>query len=536
MAADRIRESAGSLTPYRTELSSQSPTRPANTVRPASAPPESGFDVGGPHYARAEVSGSFDAPMLAPATKPQAQLESLKTSLSLQEKKEFLEQFGVSGKHLKKAKAQDIEKAFGQVVDQLQQPGSATLKFKIGGKKYEGKIRLDPNSGELDIQFKQKKGFFGKLWDGVKKVGKIALTVASFIPGPIGVVARVASAVISAVNAFKKGDILGGIAGLAGGIAGGMGALAGKAVSGVAKTIGTVASVVEKGANAAKGVADAIKNRNWGGLLTAVASGASGMAGALGNSAQGVVKTMNQVSTWATRGNTALQMAVAARNGDIVGMLDQGSQLASGIAPNSRAADTFQRLASGATTAQNVISAAKSGDVLGAITAGAEFASTQVRGGSQPQRTLEDLSSYASTANSVQNALRTGDYMGAAQQLTGFAAGEVNDPKAKRTLQKASEIFSSADAVENALQGKDLLAAAAAATAMAGRLTGSEEVQDAGKLIAAAGQLRSAVKASDAAQILKAILQLKDAVREATTQTQLRSLPAAVPGRRQQVA
>jgi hypothetical protein len=566
-------------------------TTNAHTAAQKNAPKQngygqSGFESTAPQYAGTTTSGTYESSAIVPAAaepaapaapapapaNPHAQLDALKTGMSLEEKKEFLKQFGVSDKHLKKAKAHEVENAFNQIVDQLKSPGDAKLKFKIGGKKYEAKIHLDPQKGELNINIKQKKGFFGKMWDGIKKVGKIALTVASFIPGPIGVAARVANAVISAVGAFKKGDILGGIAAAAGGIAGGAGALAGKAVSGVAKTVSTVASVVEKGALAAKGVADGIKNKNWGSVLGAVASGASGVAGALGTGASKLANTMNEVATWATRGNTALQAAVAAKNGDIIGALSAGSELATGIAPNSRTADTFKRLAEGAATAQTAFNAAKSGDVLGALAAGADFASGQVKEGSKARRSLEDvsafasaankarqgdvlgalsdgashaasrqgegsrarstlndISSYAKTANTVQQAVRGGDYMGAAQVLTDFAAGEVKDPGAQKKLRKASEIFQGANLVENAIQSKDYLAAATAAATLAGQLTGADEAKDAEKLLKSAGDVRNAVKSGNLGAILTAMDKLGKSVKEVTQQTGNRALPASAP-------
>jgi len=592
MSADRIRSSSSPVSYESYARSTATHGTPAgapvaaeNTAVPSgvsqqSAYGQSGFDAGATQYAQATASGSYEstvaetpapapaaAPEPAPVADPHAQLNALK-NMSLEEKKDFLKQFGVTDKALKKSKPHEIENAFNQIVDQLKQTGEAKLKFKIGGKKFEAKIKNDPTNG-IDIQIKQKKGFFGKVWDGVKKYGKIALTVASFIPGPIGVAARIANAVISAVGAFKKGDILGGLAAAAGAIAGGASAIAGKAISGVAKTVATVASAVEKGATAAKGIAEGIKNKNWGSVLTAVASGASGVAGALGEGAAKLANTMNDVATWATRGNTALQVAAAAKNGDIIGALSAGSELVSGISPNSRAADTFKRLASGAATAQTAFNAVRSGDVLTALSAGAEFAAGQVKEDSKAQNTLEDVSAYASAANkakngdvlgalsqgathaasrqsqgskaqntlndvskyaktadTVQKAVRGGDYMGAAQLLTQFAAGEVNNPAAQRKLKKASEVFEGADVVENAIQGKDYLAAATAAAALAGKLTGKGEETDAQKLLKSAGEVRTAVKGGDLSDILSAMGRMRKTVKEVTQETGKRALPA----------
>ncbi|HEX8819981.1 MAG TPA: hypothetical protein VF794_08665 [Archangium sp.] len=572
-----------------------SPAASNTTATPAEANrydafAQSGFDAGTQQSALATTSSSYQRPLVAtppappvtatatpPAPQPQvnpqhAQLDAMK-NMSLQEKKDFLKQFGVSEKHLKKAKPHEIENAFNQIVDQMKTPGDAKLKFKIAGKKYEAKIHLDPTKGELDISIKQKKGFFGKVLDGIKKYGQIALSIASFIPGPIGVAARIASAVISAIGAFKKGDILGGLAAAAGALAGGASALAGKAVSGVAKTVATVASVVEKGATAAKGVIEGIKNKNWGSVLTAVATGAAGAAGALGAGAQKLANTMNDVATWATRGNTALQVAAAAKNGDIIGALSAGSELVSGMAPNSRAADTFQRLASNASMAQSAFNAIKRGDVLGAVSAGADFAASQTKDGTKADNTLKDVSKYASvankakngdvlgaiaegashaasrkgegtkgqntfndiasyaqTANIVRSSVLSGDYMGAAQELATFAAGEVKDPKAKQKLEKAAEIFQGANVVENAIQSKDYLGAAKAAAALAGKLSGNGETNGATKLLAAAEDVRTAVGSSKLKDILASLDKLRKTVKEVTHETHKSALPALTAG------
>ncbi|HLK99797.1 MAG TPA: hypothetical protein VK539_04395 [Myxococcaceae bacterium] len=271
----------------------------------------------------------------APQT-PQQALDQLK-QLPLADKKAFLQQFGVSEKHLKKAKEGEINAAFDRALDSLKEPGKTKFKMKIGGKKYEAKINLNAQTGQVDVQFKQKKGFFSKVGDALKKVGKIALQVASFIPGPVGVVARVANAVISSVQAFKSGNILGGIAGMAGAVAGGAGAIAGKATAGVARTVANVATAVERGANAVSSGITAARNGDWSGLLGAVASGARGAADAIGSTAGRFAQGLNNVADWATRGRQGLDVIQAARTGDIVGALSAGTELANDVAPNSRA-------------------------------------------------------------------------------------------------------------------------------------------------------------------------------------------------------
>ena len=300
------------------------PTAPSQDVQTSA--PVNGIAVGEP------------APT-APAapTSPQEALDQLK-QLPLADKKAFLQQFGVADKHLNKAKESEINAAFNQALDALKKPGSTKFKLKIGGKKYEAKINLDQRSGQVEIKFKQKKGFFSKLGSALKKIGKIALQVASFIPGPVGIVARVANAVISSVQAFKSGNILGGIAGIAGAVAGGAGAIAGKATAGVARTVANVASAVERGANAVSSGITAARNGDWSGLLGAVASGARGVADSIGSTAGKFASGLNKVADWATRGRQGLDVIQAARTGDIVGALSAGSEVVTSVAPNSRAA------------------------------------------------------------------------------------------------------------------------------------------------------------------------------------------------------
>lgn len=270
-------------------------------------------------------------------TTPQEALDQLK-NLPLADKKAFLQQFGVADKYLNKAKESEINAAFSQAMDALKKPGKTKFKFKIGGKKHEANINIDQQSGQVEIKFKKKKGFFSKLGSALKKIGKIALQVASFIPGPIGIAARVANAVISSVQAFKSGNILGGIAGLAGAVAGGAGAIAGKATAGVARTVANVASAVEKGANAVSSGIAAARNGDWSGVLGAVASGARGVASSIGSTAGKLANGLNNVADWATRGRQGLDVIQAARTGDIVGALSAGSEVVTQVAPNSRAA------------------------------------------------------------------------------------------------------------------------------------------------------------------------------------------------------
>lgn len=281
-----------------------------------------------------EATG-FEPSVGKAAPAPLDAIDQMKASTSLEDKKAFLQQFGIKPKHLKRAKPGEIDKAFAKALDSMRPGAKTKFRVKIGGQKYDGKLKKDANGNPVGFKFKEKKSFMDKL----KKVGQIALTVAQFIPGPIGVVARVANAVMSSVSAIKSGNILGGIAGIAGAVAGGVGAFAGKAAGGVAGSISKVAGMVSKGANFVGGVASAVQTKNWGGLVSSLAGGAAGIAKGFGGSMGSFASSLDKFSTWATRGNTALQAAAAARNGDILGALQASTDLAEQVAPNSRVTD-----------------------------------------------------------------------------------------------------------------------------------------------------------------------------------------------------
>ena len=67
-------------------------------------------------------------------------------------------------------------------------------KLKVG--KHE--VTLTVNDANQVVDSKTKKP---NIWG---KIGKIALTVASFVPGPVGIAARIASSVISAAEGIKN--------------------------------------------------------------------------------------------------------------------------------------------------------------------------------------------------------------------------------------------------------------------------------------------------------------------------------------------
>ena len=178
-----------------------------------------------------------------------------------------------------RAAAQDVARA-------LNNPGSHTVKL-------DSKTSVNLTVGDdwkvTGSGVQTKKGFFAKLWDGVKKYGKIALTVASFIPGPIGIAARVANGVIALVGAIKNKSVLGAIGAAASVVGGGIVSVVGKAAAGVAKVADGIAGI-------ARGV-QGIEKGGVGGIISGVAGIVGGAAGVLGD---GATKLSETLETWSS--------------------------------------------------------------------------------------------------------------------------------------------------------------------------------------------------------------------------------------------
>lgn len=140
---------------------------------------------------------------------------------------------------------------------------------------------------------KKKKGFFKKLGGFLKKAGgflkkalPIISTVASFIPGlnAIAIPLKIATAVMSGIDAVKSKNWLGAIGSFAGAFAGGAAAFG-------ATKIANVANTISQGASKLEGFFGAVKSGSPSGILGAAA----------GTLEWGSGKVADVSADWATR-------------------------------------------------------------------------------------------------------------------------------------------------------------------------------------------------------------------------------------------
>lgn len=154
----------------------------------------------------------YGADTFVPAT-PQ---QPAAPQLTRDQKLGMLRELGIKEKHLGKASDAQMDSIISKFQQALSTPGKKEFTIKVGKKKYKVKMEVGPDGQLKSLSVKQKKGFFSKLGGFLKKVGGVALKIASFIPGPIGIAARIGQTVMTAVSSIKNGDFLGAIKGVAG--------------------------------------------------------------------------------------------------------------------------------------------------------------------------------------------------------------------------------------------------------------------------------------------------------------------------------
>ncbi|MFH1811906.1 MAG: hypothetical protein ABIJ09_24420 [Pseudomonadota bacterium] len=368
--------------------------------------------------------------------------DELVTTVSPQEKAEFLSLYGVGfqgpardGQQAEK-RGHQLNKTFAEVVAGLQSPGRSSVKTQMmGGRGHE--IHMDiasDGAGHSQLEGFQvkkvkKKGFFSKVGDSIKKYSGALLTVASFIPGPVGIAARIGQAVSGAYTAVKNKDWLGGVASVAGGAASGITAMAGKALSGTTATVAATARAVERGARAVQAGTAAYRSGDAGAILGAVAAGAGGVAGAIGGVAGGTAATFEQVAGWASRGATAVHTVEAARQGDVLAAVAGGASLGADLAGQDR----------------------------------------------QLGRTLGTVGDVAATAHRVHQGLESGDYAGAAAAVSGLASREVKDPARRQQLATTARVLGDASTIQRSLDGGDVATALKAAGDLDSALSGDSD-------------------------------------------------------------
>jgi hypothetical protein len=179
------------------------------------------------------------------------------------------------------------------------------LQTKIG--KYNLKLSVDAQ-GQVTKSECKKPGFFSGLWNGIKKLAPIALTVASFIPvtAPF---ARAVQAGISLVKSIRSRSLLGIATAGANLVGAGVTAIAGKAASAAGTVANRIATIATSTARALQGVSAIRQGSVLGGLANiggAVASGIGGLAGKTADKLNNFGKTLGDVSDGMLKAATGL--------------------------------------------------------------------------------------------------------------------------------------------------------------------------------------------------------------------------------------
>jgi len=422
----------------------------------------------------------------------------------------------VPGHSLEKFSNADLKAKYDQINGLRYVPGDHGVKL---GSDRTYKMKVDDN-GQLQSQKIDKKGFWSKAGDFLKKAVPIALTVASFIPGPIGLGARIGSSLYNAYQGVKNNNWVQAVAGAAGAVGKGAALMGANGVARVASTISNVAYGVQSGL-------DAYKNGNPAGVLGAIAGVASGVAGGLGDGAAGLADKMNRVAEWARRGSQAVGAIEAARDGDWLAAVGAGAGLASGMT-DGKLSDRLDMTSDAAWTARGAQYAAQRGDYATAAAYltgfGAKVTENFAPSASQRLRQISDISR---TTGNVQRAVENGDYLRAAGDIAHFAAGQVNSPEAQERLGRVSDTLLTADRVQHAIERKDYLGAANQALGLAGRLSDNDQVQMASRLLDRTDNLKRAIDSGDPQAIGNAIGNLGWAVRDACQELSQRNETSA---------
>ncbi|MDP3499138.1 MAG: hypothetical protein Q8S33_02345 [Myxococcales bacterium] len=372
-----------------------------------------GRQAGALEASRAESTGEAAAPAkelkgrAALAAKKKGKKEPVALDAETREKyRDVLKSIGVPDKFITKASDKTLVDNIARVEkDVAAGKGKITTKFK----KYRVTSTFDKEGQLVDVKVKKKQS-------GLKKALGVILKVASFIPGPIGIVARTVSAVQGGIAAVRGGNLLGGIASVLGGVSGlgGLGGAAGRAFSGISQTAGRIANTIGRVGNAV----DAIRNRDIGGLLGSIggnnpslnrlASIANGVQAARNGDIGGAIGALG-----AATNNSRLQSvgnAVSAvRNRDIGGVLGAVGTLTG----NQRVGQVG-----------DAISAVQNRDIGGFIGA---------VGGLTGNQRLLDFADASNTAAAIRNGVRSGDFAAVNEAFAG-AGGRVTTPQQQERL------------------------------------------------------------------------------------------------------
>lgn len=285
---------------------------------------------------------------------------------------------------------------------------------KIG--KHNLKFTLD-TQGQVTESSTKKPSVWGK-------IGRFALTVASFVPIPvIAIPARIASAAISAVEGIRNGNWMQAVAGVATGVAAGAGAIAGKAIAGVAATTAKVAMQVADAANTVQAGINAARGKNALGIFTTALQTTANAAGAFANGADAVADVAKQVQTWANRTLVGTVVGVNLKQGQIGAAISNGAALTSAIAGDFKnddgslkpTATSVQQYAGYGADAGRIVTALQQGNYPGALNAASGLATridTHLTPGPQtgPGATVAEYLNYAGSGVGIVQDVRQGRY------------------------------------------------------------------------------------------------------------------------------
>jgi hypothetical protein len=490
---------------------------------------DSSFGVQGPSGAQAPGTA---APPSAPTQPAMPTVEDL-MALPEDQKKEMLKSLGIPEKHLKKTKGKKLDDAFRKVAQGLLSPGKHKFKIKLD-KKYEVKLDVGPNLELRDVKVKQKKGLFGKIWDGVKKAAPFVGAVLAPFTGGLSLVA---SAAIGAVDAIQNKNWLGLIANVAGGITG-FGSWASTMGGGLAKlaaskgfqTLATGAQFASKAATAAQAAINAWQAKSPGAFLGALAGGV-GAAGQFFGGAQ------NTLQTWADRLGTASKIALsgeaainAIKNGDYLGAAQTILGGAAGALDGTRfdaVADRLNRYSQIVGGAQTVSNAIKTGDYVGAINQAIGLANQvgkEVNGqGLFDPKAFKAMQVLGSSAAGLQAAIKSGDPGAIAEAALRLGATVDNVrqgyyEKGGAAGQLGAVLLRAADGVDMAEKAiglarrGDYAGAAGEALRLAQHMTQDGKFGQAAAVADRAGTLVAAIRTGDPTAIAKAAAELGTAV------------------------
>jgi hypothetical protein len=471
-------------------------------------------------------------------------------SLSRQQMADFLQaRCNVPAHVLEKMSDQDLAKVYQQAVAAINS-GPGRFRIKLS-KKWRLYMTIGENGEIKSAKAKKKKGFFGSLLGGIGKLFKslvpIALTVMSFIPATAPF-ARIAQAAISLYGAIKQGSILG-IATAGAALIGAGSALAGGLARGAQAVADKVASVASSVSRVLHGV-EAVRRGDLVGGLAGVAAGlADGVEALAGGAADGLGRLADGIRNAAGRAVAGAEALQAARRGDFIGAVGLGANLAADLRLTGAQADAVLRgigdharslgLAEKAIRAGDYLGAAReltgllphvaqgpardglekaasvigevagvqgllrAGDYLGAASALSEAAAGWA-GSEATRRRIAEASAYVRGAADGFARARSGDYVGAVKALSRVAAGARWDEGTRERLQAAAEVFQRAQAVQEAVRSGRFFHAASIAASLASSQVGGnatrQQLAQVARSLDEAAELEQAVRHGDYAR------------------------------------